>query len=46
MLLIKKIYFQLRKKQANLYGYKNFADLIIENKAAVKVENVIDLFDK
>lgn len=35
-----------RKRQANLYGYKNFAELVIENKAAVKVENLNDLFEK
>lgn len=37
---------EYRNKQANLYGFKNFAELVIENKAAVKVENVIDLFER
>lgn len=37
---------EYRTKQANLYGFKNFAQLVIENKAAVKVENVIELFER
>lgn len=37
---------EYRTKQANLYGFKNFAELVIENKAAVKVDNVIDLFER
>jgi Zn-dependent oligopeptidase len=29
-----------------MYGYSNFAELNIENKAAVKIDNVLDLFEK
>ncbi len=35
-----------RKEQAKLYGYENYAQLVLESNAAVSVENVIDLFDK
>lgn len=35
-----------RKEQAKLYGYENYAQLVIESNAAVSVDNVIDLFDK
>ncbi|CAF0898385.1 unnamed protein product [Brachionus calyciflorus] len=41
-----KSLLEYRRKQANLYGYRNFAELVLENKAAVKIENVIDLFEK
>lgn len=35
-----------RKTQAKLYGYENYAQMIVESNAAVSVDNVIDLFDK
>lgn len=35
-----------RKDQAKLYGYENYAQLVVESNSAVSVDNVIDLFDK
>lgn len=35
-----------RKEQAKLYGYENYAQLVLESNAAVNVDNVIDMFDK
>lgn len=37
---------EYRKEQAKLYGYENYAQLVLESNAAVSVDNVIDLFDK
>lgn len=34
------------KKQAEFFGYKNFAEMQIDNKSAESLENVIDLFEK
>ena len=35
-----------RKEQAKFFGYKNYAQYVIENKSAMNVENVIDLLNK
>ena len=35
-----------RKKQAEFFGYKNFAEMKIENTSADCLENVIDMFEK
>ena len=35
-----------RKEQAKFFGYKNYAQYVIENKSAMTVENVIDLLNK
>ena len=38
--------FMNRKELAKLHGFKNFADFRLEKSSAVKVENVVDLFEK
>lgn len=43
--IIKNI-LNYRKEQAKLYGFENYAQLVLETNAAVSVDNVIDLFDK
>jgi len=43
--IIKNI-LNYRKEQAKLYGFENYAQLVLESNAAVNVDNVIDLFDK
>jgi Zn-dependent oligopeptidase len=43
--VIKNLVFY-RKKQAEFFGYKNFAEMQIENKAAGSLENVCDLLEK
>ena len=35
-----------RQEQAKFFGYKNYAQYVIENKSAMNVENVIDLLNK
>lgn len=43
--IIKKI-LSYRGDQAKLFGYQNYAQMAIESKAAVSVDNVIDLLNK
>jgi Zn-dependent oligopeptidase len=36
----------LRKRQSKFFGFKNFAEMVIEGKSATSLENVIDMFEK
>ena len=39
-------FFEYSKKQAKFYGYNSFAEYVIDNNAATKLENVSNLFEK
>lgn len=43
--IIKQIIYY-RQEQAKLFGYQNFAQMQIESKAAVSVDNVVDILNK
>ena len=41
-----KAVLNYRKTMAKLFGFENYAQFSMETKAAVSVDNVIDLIDK